>query len=130
MFSNLVANDYKSHVVVNGLVTFWLISTSVNDQKIIKIICKTFRPLVIVWPQTPISSMKIVFTKLTNIRIIFKIVPNVIFLYIFSLDLSIIYDFKFHIFVCPNWKDTFGFNYISKDALFDFHFFQKIFDFS
>ncbi len=25
MFPNLVANDYKSHVVVNGLVTFWLI---------------------------------------------------------------------------------------------------------
>jgi hypothetical protein len=24
----LVTNDYKSHVVVNGLVTFWLISTS------------------------------------------------------------------------------------------------------
>ncbi len=29
IFSNLVANDYKSHVVVNGLVTFWLISSSV-----------------------------------------------------------------------------------------------------
>ncbi len=28
IFPNLVANDYKSHVVVNGLVTFWLISTS------------------------------------------------------------------------------------------------------
>jgi hypothetical protein len=28
IFSNLVANDYKSHVVVNGVVTFWLISTS------------------------------------------------------------------------------------------------------
>jgi len=27
---NLVINLYKSHVVVNGLVTFWLISTSVN----------------------------------------------------------------------------------------------------
>jgi len=30
MFPNLVANDYKSHVVVNGVVTFWLISTSDN----------------------------------------------------------------------------------------------------
>jgi hypothetical protein len=29
IFPNLVANDYKSHVVVNGMVTFWLISTSV-----------------------------------------------------------------------------------------------------
>jgi len=28
IFSNLVTNDYKLHVVVNGLVTFWLISTS------------------------------------------------------------------------------------------------------
>jgi len=28
IFSNPVANDYKSHVVVNGVVTFWLISTS------------------------------------------------------------------------------------------------------
>ncbi len=27
---NLVANDYKSHVVVNGMITFWLISTSVK----------------------------------------------------------------------------------------------------
>ncbi len=30
IFPNLVANDYKSPVVVNGLVTFWLISTSVG----------------------------------------------------------------------------------------------------
>jgi hypothetical protein len=30
IFSNLVINDYKSHVIVNGLVTFWLISTSVQ----------------------------------------------------------------------------------------------------
>jgi hypothetical protein len=30
---NLVANDYKSHVVVNGVVTFWLISTSVNVKQ-------------------------------------------------------------------------------------------------
>ncbi len=29
IFSNLIANDYKSHVVVNRVVTFWLISTSV-----------------------------------------------------------------------------------------------------
>jgi hypothetical protein len=28
MFPKLVANDYKSHVVVNGVVTFWLIFTS------------------------------------------------------------------------------------------------------
>jgi hypothetical protein len=28
MFPNLVANNYKSHVVVNGVVTFWLIFTS------------------------------------------------------------------------------------------------------
>jgi hypothetical protein len=32
IFPNLVANDYKSHVVVNGLVTFWLISTSDEDE--------------------------------------------------------------------------------------------------
>ncbi len=36
-----------------------------------------------------------------------------------SLDLSKVYDFKFCIFVCPGfWKDTFGLNYMSKDALF------------
>ncbi len=29
MFPNLITNDYKLHAVVNGLVTFWLISTSV-----------------------------------------------------------------------------------------------------
>ncbi len=28
IFSNPVANNYKSHVDVNGVVTFWLISTS------------------------------------------------------------------------------------------------------
>ncbi len=28
IFPNLVPNDYKLYVVVNGLVTFWLISTS------------------------------------------------------------------------------------------------------
>ncbi len=27
---NLVANDYKSQVVIHGMVTFWLISTSVS----------------------------------------------------------------------------------------------------
>jgi hypothetical protein len=32
IFPNIVANDYKSHVVVNGLVTFWLISTSGKDS--------------------------------------------------------------------------------------------------
>jgi hypothetical protein len=35
MFLNLIANDYKSHVVVNGVVTFWLISTSVIPKTII-----------------------------------------------------------------------------------------------
>jgi len=30
IFPNLVANNYKSHVVINGLVTFWLISTNVQ----------------------------------------------------------------------------------------------------
>jgi len=35
IFPNLVTNDYKSHVVVNGLVTFWLIfiSVSLNGEK-------------------------------------------------------------------------------------------------
>jgi hypothetical protein len=28
MFPNLVTNDYKLHVVVIGVVTFWLISTN------------------------------------------------------------------------------------------------------
>ncbi len=32
IFPNLVANDYKSHVVVNGLVIFWLIFTSGNNK--------------------------------------------------------------------------------------------------
>jgi hypothetical protein len=32
IFSNLIANDYKLHVVINGLVTFWLISTSVINE--------------------------------------------------------------------------------------------------
>jgi hypothetical protein len=32
IFPNLVANNYKSHVVVNGVVTFWLISTSVCNK--------------------------------------------------------------------------------------------------
>ncbi len=32
IFPNLVTNDYKSHVVVNGLVTFWLIS--ISDAKL------------------------------------------------------------------------------------------------
>jgi hypothetical protein len=31
LFPNLVINDYKSHVVINGLVTFWLISTNVSE---------------------------------------------------------------------------------------------------
>jgi hypothetical protein len=37
----------------------------------------------------------------------------------FYLDLFRVYDFNFHIFVRPNFfKDTFGFNYMSKDAFF------------
>ncbi len=35
MFPNPVANDYKLHVVVNGVVTFWLISTSESSIKVI-----------------------------------------------------------------------------------------------
>jgi hypothetical protein len=35
IFPNLVANDYKLHVVVNGLVTFWLIST--NGHALLKV---------------------------------------------------------------------------------------------
>ncbi len=31
IFPNIVANNYKLYVVVNGLVTFWLISTSGKD---------------------------------------------------------------------------------------------------
>jgi len=33
MLPNLVANDYKSHVVANRVVTFWLISTNDTTQK-------------------------------------------------------------------------------------------------
>ncbi len=33
IFPNLVANNCESHVVVNGLVTFWLISTSVEEER-------------------------------------------------------------------------------------------------
>ncbi len=33
IFPNLVVNDYKSHVVVNGLVIFWLISTSASCKE-------------------------------------------------------------------------------------------------
>jgi len=36
MFPNPVANDYKSHVVVNGVLTFWLISTSVMSASIVE----------------------------------------------------------------------------------------------
>ncbi len=35
IFSNLVANDYKSHVIVNGMVTFWLISTSAKAHSLL-----------------------------------------------------------------------------------------------
>jgi len=31
---NLIANNYKSHVVINGMVTIWLISTTVGDLPI------------------------------------------------------------------------------------------------
>jgi hypothetical protein len=37
--SNLITNDYKSHVFVNGVVTFWLISTTVNNYFAISIWC-------------------------------------------------------------------------------------------
>jgi hypothetical protein len=33
IFPNLIANDYKLHVVVNGVVTFWLISISENGWR-------------------------------------------------------------------------------------------------
>ncbi len=33
IFPNLIINDYKSHVVINGLVTFWLISTSASCKE-------------------------------------------------------------------------------------------------
>ncbi len=35
---NLVINDYKSHVVVNGVVTFWMISTSGRTTKHVRIL--------------------------------------------------------------------------------------------
>jgi hypothetical protein len=34
IFPNLIINDCKLHVVVNGMVTFWLISTNVNNKLI------------------------------------------------------------------------------------------------
>ncbi len=36
IFPNLVANDNKLHVIINGLVTFWLISTSGRGNEIIE----------------------------------------------------------------------------------------------
>ncbi len=36
IFPNLVTNDYKSHVVVNGVVTFWMISTSASFMFVFK----------------------------------------------------------------------------------------------
>jgi len=40
IFLNLIANDYKLHVVINGLVTFWLISISDRTiTKPMKLIC-------------------------------------------------------------------------------------------
>jgi hypothetical protein len=42
------------------------------------------------------------------------------------LDLSKVYNFKFCIFVCPNfWKNTFGLNYMLNNALFDFFRYEK-----
>jgi hypothetical protein len=44
IFPNLVANNFKSHVVVNGLVTFWLICTSecLSSFEIFFHTCPTF----------------------------------------------------------------------------------------
>jgi hypothetical protein len=39
MFPNLVVNDYKSHVVKNGLVTFWLISTNDGSWELFFQLC-------------------------------------------------------------------------------------------
>ncbi len=44
IFPNLIANDYKSHVVVNGMVTFWLIFTSVTTTKIFYGVCSDGGP--------------------------------------------------------------------------------------
>jgi hypothetical protein len=51
-FGLVVANDYKSHVVINGLVTFWLIFTSLfltlplyevsNLNMVINLLCHFF----------------------------------------------------------------------------------------
>jgi hypothetical protein len=42
IFPNLVTMDYKSHIVVNGLVTFWLNSTSVFTFKKLKTLDRYF----------------------------------------------------------------------------------------
>jgi hypothetical protein len=42
IFPNLVTNDYKSHIVVNGLVTFWLIFTNVFTLKKMKTLDRHF----------------------------------------------------------------------------------------
>jgi len=66
--------------------------------------------------------------KKKNFRCTFKFInknkkgfdTEILYFIKYYLDLSKVYDFKFCIFVHPNfWKDTFGFNYMSKDALFD-----------
>jgi len=44
IFPNLVANDYKSHVVVSGLVTFWLISTSDSTYLFTYLFWPTYLP--------------------------------------------------------------------------------------
>jgi len=47
IFPNLVANDYKSHVVVNGMVTFWLTSTSVGNIKAIDVFVQHYHNLLV-----------------------------------------------------------------------------------
>jgi hypothetical protein len=42
IFPNLITNDYKSHIVVNELVTFWLISISVFTLKKMKTLNRYF----------------------------------------------------------------------------------------
>jgi hypothetical protein len=39
IFPNLVVNDYKLHVIVNGVVWFWLISTGGAMFKVVVCIC-------------------------------------------------------------------------------------------
>jgi hypothetical protein len=50
-----------------------------NDKKRLELFAKHLGLWSLFHPKTHVSSMKIVFTKLTNIRIIFKIVPYATF---------------------------------------------------